>query len=79
VLGALGQQSAANAISAVRASLGNGKEQGITVGNLRFNTSPSDSDSLAFRRSATEVLNIVYAGRSTGGGFLPDRANGTIR
>jgi len=79
VLGALGQQSAANAISAVRASLGNGKEQGITVGNLRFNTSPSDSDSLAFRRSATEVLNIVYAGRSTGGGFLPNQANGRIR
>jgi len=79
VLGALGQQNAANAISAVRASLGNGKEQGLTVGNLRFNTSPSDSDSLAFRRSATEVLNVVYAGRSTGGGFLPNQANGTIR
>jgi len=79
VLGALGQQKAADAISAVRAKLGNGKEQGITVGNLRFNTSPSDTDSLAFRRTTTEVLNIVYAGRSTGGGFLPDRANGTIR
>jgi len=79
VLGALGQQKAADAISAVRAKLGNGKEQGITVGNLRFNTSPSDTDSLAFRRTTTEVLNIVYSGRSTGGGFLPDRANGTIR
>jgi len=79
VLGALGQQKAADAISAVRAKLGNGKEQGLTVGNLRFNTSPSDTDSLAFRRTTTEVLNIVYAGRSTGGGFLPDRANGTIR
>jgi hypothetical protein len=79
VLGALGQQKAADAISAVRAKLGNGKEQGLTVGNLRFNTSPSDSDSLAFRRTTTEVLNIVYAGRTTGGGFLPDRANGTIR
>jgi len=79
VLGALGQQKAADAISAVRASLGNGKEQGLTVGNLRFNTSPSDSDSLAFRRTTTEVLNIVYAGRTTGGGFLPDQANGAIR
>jgi len=36
VLGALGQQKAADAISAVRAKLGNGKEQGITVGNLRW-------------------------------------------
>ena len=79
VLGALGQQKAADAISAVRAKLGNGKEQGITVGNLRFNTSPSDTDSLAFRRTTTEVLNIVYAGRITGGGFLPNQANGVIR
>ena len=79
VLGALGQQDAADAISNVRATLGNGKEQGLVVGNLRFNTSPSDTDSLAYRRTTTEVLNIVYSGRSTGGGFLPNQANGTIR
>lgn len=79
VLGGLGQQVAANAISAVRASLGNGKEQGLSIANLSVNTSPADSDSLAYRRTTTEVLNIVYGGRSTGGGFLPNRANGTIR
>ena len=79
VLGSLGQQAAANAISAVRASVGNGKEQGLSVGNLLIDTSPADTDSLAFRRSAPEVLNIVYNGRSTGGGFLPNQANGTIR
>jgi len=79
VLGGLGQQAAANAISAVRASAGNGKEQGLSLANLRINTSPADTDSLAFRRTTAEVLNIVYNGRSTGGGFLPDRANGTIR
>ena len=79
VLGQLGQQNAANAISAVRASLGNGKEQGLSSGNLSLNTSPADTDSLAFRRTTTEVLNIVYGGRVTGGAFLPNQANGTIR
>jgi len=79
VLGQLGQQSAANAISALRAKLGNGKEQGLSIQNLSINTSPSDTDSLAFRRTTTEVLNIVYGGRVTGGGFLPNQANGTIR
>jgi len=79
VLGGLGQQKAANAISAVRATLGNGKEQPLSSANLLINTSPADTDSLAFRRTTTEVLNIVYAGRSTGGGFLPNQANGTVR
>jgi len=79
VLGQLGQQSAANAISALRAKLGNGKEQGLSIQNLSINTSPSDTDSLAFRRTTTEVLNIVYGGRVTGGGFLPNQANGVIR
>ncbi len=79
VLAQLGQQDAANAISAVRAKLGNGGEQPLSTPTLPINTSPSDTDSLAFRRTTTEVLNIVYAGRSTGGGFLPNQANGAIR
>ncbi len=79
VLGSLGQQAAANAISAVRASAGGGKEQPLSLPNLSINTSPADTDSLAFRRTTTEVLNIVYNGRSTGGGFLPNQANGAIR
>ena len=79
VLGSLGQQAAANAIAAVRASAGGGKEQPLSLANLSINTSPADSDSLAFRRTTAEVLNIVYNGRSTGGGFLPNQANGAIR
>jgi len=79
VLAGRGQQVAVDAISRVRASAGNGKDQGLTVGSLTVNISPSDSDSLAYRRTAAEVLNIVYNGRSTGGGFLPNRMNGTIR
>jgi len=79
VLAGRGQQSAADAISAVRAKAGGGKDQGITVGNFRFNTSPSDSDSLAFRRTTTEVLGVVYNGRPTGGAFFPNQMNGAIR
>ena len=79
VLGSLGQQAAANAISAVRASAGNGKEQPLSLANLSINTSPSDGDSLAYRRTTTEVLNIVYNGRRPGGGVLPHQAPGTSR
>lgn len=79
VLAARGQQAATDAISAVRAKAGGGKDQGLTAGSLAFNISPSDSDSLAYRRTTTEVLNIVYNGNSAGGGFLPNRMNGTIR
>lgn len=78
-LGALGLQAQANAISAVRARAGNGKEQGLSTANLPINISPADSDSLAFRRTTNEVLSIVYNGTATGGGFLPNRMNGTIR
>ena len=78
-LAMLGQQAAANAISAVRAKAGGGNEQGLSVGNLTINISPSDTDSLAFRRTTTQVLGVVYNGRPTGGGFFPNQVNGTIR
>jgi len=78
-LGALGLQSQANAISAVRAKAGNGKEQGLSTASLTLNVAPTDTDSLAYRRSASEVLSIVYNGIPAGGGFFPDRMNGTIR
>ena len=78
-LGAQGLQAQANAISAVRARAGNGKEGGLSLPNLAINISPSDTDSLAYRRTTSEVLNIVYNGNPNGGGFLPNRMNGTIR
>ena len=78
-LGALGLQIPANAISTVRAQLGGGGDQGLSTSNLSINISPSDTDSLAFRRTTTQVLNIVYGGVSSGGGFFPNRVNCTIR
>ncbi len=79
LLAMFGQQNVFNAISAVRARLGNGKDAGLSIPNFNYNIAPVDSDGLVYRRTAAEVLNIVYNGRPTGGGFLPDRANGTIR
>jgi len=74
-----GQQNVFNAISAVRAKLGNGKEQGLSIPNFQDNIAPVDGDGLVYRRTAGEVLGIVYNGVASGGGFFPDRANGTIR
>lgn len=79
LLSTVGQQGVFNAISAVRARLGNGKEAGLSIPNFNYNIAPVDSDGLVYRRTAAEVLGIVYNGVPNGGGFFPDRANGTIR
>ena len=73
------QQVAGNAISSVRARLSNGKDAGLSTATVPYNIANVDSDGLTFRRTSAEVLNVVYNGVSTGGGFLPSRANGTIR
>ncbi len=79
LLANIGAGVAANAISGVRGALGGGKEQGILIPGLNYNSVAADSESLAFRRSTTEVLNIVYAGTAGGGGFAPAGFNGTIK
>ena len=78
-LGILGQQSPTDAISAVRARLGGVPDNGLAVGNLRYSIANVDSDGLVPRRTAVQVLNVVYNGRPTGGGFFPNQTNGTIR
>lgn len=56
---------------------GSEKDQGITVsGNA--NIVPTDSNGIAYSRSTTEVLKIVYLGGTTSGGFFPSGLNGTI-
>lgn len=79
LLANIGAGVAANAISNLRGSLGNGKEQGITIPGLNYNAVPADVASLAFRRTPAEVLNIVYGGGKGGGGFTPAGFNGTIK
>ncbi|GGR23139.1 ferritin-like domain-containing protein [Deinococcus ruber] len=71
------------AISALRAKVGGGKDQGITSDNTATgaaNIVPADANAIAYGRTTDEVLNIVYLGsKSTPGGFFPNGLNGTIR
>ena len=74
----LAVRQAANSIAQVRANVGGGKEQGVIVPGNAFNTVAADSNSIAFGRSTSEVLRIVYGGGLTRGAFFPDRLNGNI-
>lgn len=66
------------AISALRAKVGGGKDQGLTRGTMEANIVPLDQNGIAYSRSTREVLNIVYLGGSKMGGFFPRGLNGAI-
>lgn len=68
----------AGRISDVRASLGAGRDEGITRGR-GANLVPTDSDSLTHVRTTRQVLNIVYGRRDAPRGlFFPRGMNGAI-
>jgi hypothetical protein len=70
--------NAAQRISDLRDSAaGTEKDQGVSVGG-RANIVPTDANGIAFSRSTTEVLKIVYLGGTDKGGFFPDGLNGAI-
>ena len=81
----------ASKIAAARASLdGTGNDDiGLGTETVSLNSSSSsytaatvvdaDSNSLAFARTTTQVLAIVYAGGSGMGGFFPSGLNGNIK
>jgi hypothetical protein len=55
------------------------KDQGIGDGSTA-NIVPTDANGLAFSRSPSEVLGIVYlGGEASGFGFFPNRLNGAIQ
>lgn len=69
------------AISNLRAQVGGGKDEGITKGG-KANLVLADADGVAFGRTVSEVLRIVYLTGNTGvsqGGFFPRGLNGRFR
>ena len=88
---ALGINGIASKIAAARASLdGTGNDDiGLGTETVSLNSSSAsytaativdaDSNSLAFARTTTQVLAIVYAGGSGMGGFFPSGLNGNIK
>lgn len=53
-------------------------DQGVTLGG-QVNVVPTDNNGLAFSRSPRQVLNIVYLGGESSGGFFPAGLNGDLR
>lgn len=73
---------ASNKISDARDSLDGSSDldQGVKVDG-ELNIVPADSNSIAFSRTAGQVLNVVYLTpqRASSGGFFPAGTNGEIR
>jgi hypothetical protein len=69
----------ANKISNVRDQLDRDgdKDQG-PLRDGRVNVTPTNANGLTFARTTTQVLRIVYAGGTDGGGFFPNGVNGRI-
>ena len=81
LLANIGAGQATNAISALRARLSGANDDiGTSIPGLAYNSVNADVESLAFRRTPAQVLNIAYGGGAAAGfGFFPSRVNGTIR
>lgn len=80
LLSDLGAGVATDAISNLRATLsGKPDDIGTLIPGNAYNFVPNDVNSLAFRRTTTQVLNIAYGGGAAAGyGFFPNRVNGNI-
>ena len=82
-LAAAGQYAATAGISALRAAASQPTsvpdDQGILMGGT-LNITPTDSNSLVFTRTTTQVLDIVYLGAApSANSFFPAGLNGAIK
>jgi hypothetical protein len=69
----------ANQISALRATLGGGNETTLSATSV---VACDPTNAIAYARTTSQVLNIVYAtqdGNASSGGFFPDGLNGNIK
>jgi hypothetical protein len=66
-------------ISAARAALSGANDDQGVIQNGVSNITPTNINALAFSRTTTQVLNIVYLGGASGNyGFFPQGLNGAI-
>jgi succinate dehydrogenase/fumarate reductase cytochrome b subunit len=81
LLADIGAGAAFDQISALRATLSGAQDEvGILIPGNNYNFVPTDSNSLVFRRTTSQVLNVVYGNTSaTPGLFFPNGLNGNIR
>ncbi len=80
LLANIGAGVAFGLISNLRKALsGANDDQGILIPGNNYNIVPNDVNALAFRRTTTQVLNIVYGGGAPSGNlFFPNKLNGNI-
>jgi hypothetical protein len=76
-----GAQAASTAIATTRAKLDGTNDDDIGVGLSGGAATIVDADknAIAFARTTTQVLSIVYGGGSSGGAFFPNGLNGNIK
>jgi len=75
-------QQASTAIANTRATLDGTGNDDFGVGTLSTGAATivnADANAIAFSRTTTQVLSIVYGGGSAGGAFFPNGLNGTIK
>ncbi len=66
-------------ISAVRAAASDAADDQGVIMNGNANITPTDVNALAFSRTTSQVLNVVYlGGKSANYGFFPAGLNGAI-
>lgn len=77
-LSQFGQDTATDAISALRAKLSTVGDEGTGDESNPFNISNGDSQAQAFRRTPAQILAIAYAAAgASSGGFFPNGVNGS--